>query len=1099
MLNVKRLDKKIAQLKDRQGVLKRLLKDAGIEINSERISEPYKEFSLQIDDIHDLRMACVMDRFTLDSYAPECNILELTPNGWREEIDAFVPDLIFIESAWQGKDGLWYRKIANGSKEFFDMTSYCQEKNIPVVFWNKEDPIYTDVFMPAARMADVVFTTDIDCIIKYKQSLQHNRVYWLHFAAQPKVHNPIEKYVRKDRYCFAGAYYHRYPKRAEVFDRFAKVFLETKGFDIYDRNYKNALPEHAFPKFYDPYILGKLDPSEIDIAYKGYNYGVNMNSVTQSQTMFARRVFEMLASNTVTIGNYSRGVKNLFGDLTICTDDDKELFRELELFCSSEPDYRKYRLAGLRKVLKENLYEDRLNYVVEKVFGKCMKDHLPEIIVVSVVEKDQEDRMLRLFRAQKYEKKKLYLIGQEERFDQDVFYITKESAANILLSSMERNTMIAYFENTDYYGPNYLLDLVLTLRYKKCNGIGKACYFSNVAGTVERTGLNIVYNVVDELDIARSIFHTELAQTAAGSLADYVKLGKLQGDGLFSVDEFNYCENMQQECCLEVDDCIVEDQGIPLKQIQWSAENIEFLETECEGINLCAKELNVSDAGRTNSGVDIHKEENIIELNSQLEPGKHEYLYFDKLLDLYELYIDTNLNILFQGKGDLEIQGVLIFYGERKNKISPAFVRCSVQTNVPVPKESRYVRLGVKVIGTGKYVLKHIQMNQSPEEFEASAFLSRSNILVLANQYPSYDNLYRNMFVHKRLKSYKEDGLICDVMRMNIYSKREFNEFEGINVYEGQAEQLAQVLDAGYIDTVCVHFLDSKMWEVLRNYPNIHIIVWIHGIDIQPWWRRQYLYQNETELERGKKDSEVKMNFWRSVFGELEGRDIQFVFVSQQFADSIFEDYGMELPKNCYQIIHNCVDTEQFPYVEKNPEMRKKILSIRPYANITYANDLMVKTILELSKKPFFNELEFMIIGNGELFDEIVKPLRRFSNVKLIKRFLRQDEIAEYHKQYGVFLTPTRMDTQGVSRDEAMSAGLVPVTNAVAAVPEFVDETCAILAPGEDYMTLAEGIERLYWNAELFEKMSQNAAEKVYELSSKEHTIKKEEFLICKQ
>src|SRR5690606_7139241 len=113
--------------------------------------------------------------------------------------------------------------------------------------------------------------------------------------------------------------------------------------------------------------------------------------------------------------------------------------------------------------------------------------------------------------------------------------------------------------------------------------------------------------------------------------------------------------------------------------------------------------------------------------------------------------------------------------------------------------------------------------------------------------------------------------------------------------------------------------------------------------------------------------------------------------------------------------------------------------------------------ILELSSKPFFSDLEFRIIGDGPLFDETVAPLMNFKNVKLEKRFLTQDEIAALHKEYGLFLTPTRMDTQGVSRDEAMSSGLVPLTNAVAAVPEFVDETCAILAPEEDHLALAAG------------------------------------------
>ena len=79
---------------------------------------------------------------------------------------------------------------------------------------------------------------------------------------------------------------------------------------------------------------------------------------------------------------------------------------------------------------------------------------------------------------------------------------------------------------------------------------------------------------------------------------------------------------------------------------------------------------------------------------------------------------------------------------------------------------------------------------------------------------------------------------------------------------------------------------------------------------------------------------------------------------------------------------------------------------------------------------------------------------------------------------------------------EAMSSGLVPVTNAVTAIPEFVDESCGILASGEDYMGMAVGIEKLYKNPELFAQLSKNAATRVRKQTSKEFTIDKEIELI---
>ena len=65
---------------------------------------------------------------------------------------------------------------------------------------------------------------------------------------------------------------------------------------------------------------------------------------------------------------------------------------------------------------------------------------------------------------------------------------------------------------------------------------------------------------------------------------------------------------------------------------------------------------------------------------------------------------------------------------------------------------------------------------------------------------------------------------------------------------------------------------------------------------------------------------------------------------------------------------------------------RLKILSIRTFASRKYANDISVNVILELSKYAGFKNMEFLICGDGELFEEITQPLRQFSNVELRRR-----------------------------------------------------------------------------------------------------------------
>ncbi len=902
------------------------------------------KFSLDIDFLKELKVAAIMDQFTLDSYKPECNLIELLPDAWKEQIEEFQPHLIFVESAWDGKDGLWHGKIANGTEEYFSMISFCNEKNIPVMFWNKEDPVWNERFMLAASAADVVFTTDVDCVAKYKQELGHDNVYQLHFAAQPKYHNPIEKYDRKDKFCFAGAYYHRYVERCKVFDKFAKVFIDTKGFDIYDRNYKHARPEHAFPKFYNKYIIGNLKSDEIDLAYKGYNYGINMNSVNQSQSMFARRVFEMLASNTVTIGNYARGVKNLFGDLTICTDNERILEEELKKYCADEWTMNKYRLLGLRKVLTQHLYEDRLSFIVEKVFGKKIEVEMPVINVVAYASTEEEHaHIVQNFERQSYQKKNLIIF-------------TKENLEQQISSFVKENEFVAVFGVNDYYGEHYLLDMALSQRYISSDIVGKDAY-------VEYRDNEFVFNKgVQYKQCATLKLQCAMWKAkyfANETVAKVLEMETVTGEKVFAIHPFHYCANYKEDVCEYVDDLEILDHGVTVEGIDTIVQNID-------GFG----------------------------------------------------YDETNIN----------------------------------------------------------------------------GYVSRGNVLVLSGHYPEYSNLYRNMFVHKRVKVYKQNGVNCDVMAMNIYTNKvKYREFEGINIIEGNGTTLAQIFESGQIDIVCVHFLDAMMWEVLKPYlDKIKLIVWSHGSDIQPWWRRAYLYETEADKKAGQEQTEVKMKLWKEVFAMSEEHNIHFVFVSQYFADIIMEDYEYEFKEGQYSIIHNCIDTEMFTYEGKDAEQRKKIISIRPYSSMVYGNDITVKVIQELSKRPFFKQLEFLIAGDGVLFDEITKPLKKYKNVTIQKGFLRQQDIAALYHQYGTVLIPSRADTQGVSRDEAMACGLVPVTNAVQAIPEFVDESCGYLAENENYMQMADAIEDIFNHEEKYLEMSKKAAKHVRELSSEEKTIKRE-------
>lgn len=509
-------------------------------------------FRTTASSLQELRVAAIMDEFTLNCFQPECKLLEVSPDHFEQELAEFQPDMLFVESAWSGNHGLWKGKIAHGSREYFALVTYCQQRQIPIVFWNKEDPVHFDDFLVIAKTADFVFTTDNDKVPIYRSKLGHDRIYHLHFAAQPRIHNPIEKYNRQDKFCFAGAYYRCYPKRAELFDKFADVFLAKKGLDIYDREYGNKCATYQFPSKYKACILGKLDCTEIDKAYKGYNYGVNMNTITSSSTMFARRVFEMMASNTITVGNYAKGLENYFGELTICTDDVDELQKKLQKYCSDEASLHKYRLLGLREILSKHLYEDRLNDIVNKVFHLNRKKPLPVVTVISQAQNEQECKwIIEEFKSQIYHDKKLFLFYKDKLITELDF--TGKYTPNAINRSMQETVMngfVAYFSPQDYYAPYYLYDLMYTLRYCDAQAIGKNCFYRIDNATLQQTR-GEMYCWGNSIALRRSIVSTENIQS--NSFFSFINQGWISHKSIFYTDEWNYCQDTVGNKCMGVE------------------------------------------------------------------------------------------------------------------------------------------------------------------------------------------------------------------------------------------------------------------------------------------------------------------------------------------------------------------------------------------------------------------------------------------------------------------------------------------------------------------------------------------------------------------
>ncbi|MCG1009982.1 glycosyltransferase family 4 protein [Salinicoccus sp. ID82-1] len=370
--------------------------------------------------------------------------------------------------------------------------------------------------------------------------------------------------------------------------------------------------------------------------------------------------------------------------------------------------------------------------------------------------------------------------------------------------------------------------------------------------------------------------------------------------------------------------------------------------------------------------------------------------------------------------------------------------------------------------------------------------------LMICNAYPTRDKVYANGFLHRRVKAYQTYGIEVDVIVMTTrVMKDRFH--DGVHIKYMDQHQVASFLKENHYPTVLFHFINPKMFHGITQLPKAerpNIVVWLHGFEAEAWHRRYYNFLSDIEsldamLERKDTVFETQRSFLREIMTSSD-YSIRFVYVSRRFKELYVDPYTGVVPKE-YYIIPNIVDDQLFPYRQKVKTDRLNLCSIRPYTARNYANDLTVDFIMALSRKRYFSKLTFDLYGDGPLFEVVTEPLKRYGNVNLHQSFVPQNEIPDIHESHGVFICPTRHDSQGVSIGEAMSSGLVPLSNDVGGVPEFVEHgKTGMLAPRDDVETMVENFDHLYKHPKTFMEMSAEASRSIHRQAGVEAVIKQE-------
>lgn len=357
----------------------------------------------------DLRVASVLDEFSFQSFEHECNLLALDPSNWKKQMDEFRPDLFLCESAWSGTDsdsrpwkGRVYTSVnfrGENRGELLDILAYCNERRIPTVFWNKEDPSHYDDrvhdFVDTALRFDHIFTTDINCVRRYELEHGHSSVDVLPFAVQPRLFNPKEIAPRSEAVVFAGGWYENHNQRSkDTVTMFDAVLKSGHKLKIYDRFYFFEDDEtHRFPEEYTKFTNPAVPASDMPSVYKESRFGMTLNTETKSPTMFARRIFELMACNTYVVSNFSNGIAEMFPGTVSFLDEDPEALNRLT---DSEIDAA--RQANLLEVLEHHTYRNRFRTIVEATGIAVANDHAEASVAVLVETAQDASRAFEILR-----------------------------------------------------------------------------------------------------------------------------------------------------------------------------------------------------------------------------------------------------------------------------------------------------------------------------------------------------------------------------------------------------------------------------------------------------------------------------------------------------------------------------------------------------------------------------------------------------------------------------------------------------------------------------------------------------------------------------
>ncbi|GLI56785.1 hypothetical protein PM10SUCC1_22990 [Propionigenium maris DSM 9537] len=430
----------------------------------------------------DIKVGIIADEFLYNSYKEIAEFVYITPENYKDKIPDI--DLLLVVSAWKGLNDEWVgltQKAPDKRNVLFKIIEKCKKNKIKTVFYSKEDPVNYERFIEIAKKCEYVFTSAKEKIEDYKKECGHENVDVLTFGINPIYHNPIglRNFNFEKKVVFSGSWIaEKYPERGpETIDIFDGILRADHGLKIIDRNFNLNLKKYKFPEQYTEFVSPAINHEKLQKVHKLYNWAINLNSIKDSFSMFANRVYELQAMGNILLSNYSIGVNCLFPNVFI-VNDGSEVQRILNGF--NEKELYRHQVLGIRNTMSGHCNFDKL----QRLFSIAKKNYEFTPPLVTILYDKLTESIQESYKRQTYENKELV------------------SIEDFSMNQYEKSDIICYFSEEYLYEEFYIQDMVNGFKYTDSDYITKDMYYEGDK-LVEGIQNNYVSYIKDE---ARTLY-----------------------------------------------------------------------------------------------------------------------------------------------------------------------------------------------------------------------------------------------------------------------------------------------------------------------------------------------------------------------------------------------------------------------------------------------------------------------------------------------------------------------------------------------------------------------------------------------------------------